>query len=366
MSRKLASIQIIKDIQPIEGKDRIMLARIEGWHVIVGKDDFKIGDKCVYIEIDSVLDPNNPVFDQARKRSNRVRTMKLGGIYSEGIAYPISILPNMVNDHTVSYEQYHEGDDVTDLLHIVKYDEYGDSEKIPSVSIKKPKYNKLQLFWYKLFGFPEKICKNEFPSLISKTDEERIQNIPEALNYKEPVVVSEKVDGCSLSAVLERVGTIFPHEKFTLASRNYSLGKDNSHYWRAAERYDLQEKMSLMLEETGGRWIAIQGEVAGPGIQKNPYKLTEIDFYIFNIIDETGRWGTEKMMNFCYRYGLQTVPIIDLNYILPDTVEGMLQYATNKSLIEPTVLREGVVIRSKDGQKSFKAVSPEYLVKHNK
>ena len=72
------------------------------------------------------------------------------------------------------------------------------------------------------------------------------------------------------------------------------------------------------------------------------------------------------MAKFCYKYGLGTVPILDLDYILPDTVDNMLRYATGPSMLNPQVLREGVVIRSKDGQKSFKAVSPEYLIKHGK
>lgn len=358
MSRKLASIQIIKDIQPIEGKDRIALATIEGWHVIVGKDDFKIGDKCVYIEIDSILDPNNLVFEQARKRSNRVRTMKLGGIYSEGIAYPISAL--LSND-----KEWNEGDDVTDLLRIVKYDEYGDSEKVSSTSTKKPKYNKLQLFWYKLFGFPEKIRKNEFPSLISKTDEERIQNIPEALNYKEPVIVTQKIDGCSASYLLEKKGW-FGKENFIVASRNYSLIKDSSHYWQIAEKYDIKERLSLLREELNVLWVCIQGEIAGPGIQKNPSQLKELEFFVFNLITPNGRIGTKEMVEILYRYGIPTVPVLNYNYILPDTVDEMLKYATGSDILNPQALREGVVIRSQDGIKSFKAVSPEYLIKHNK
>ena len=353
--RKLASVQKIKNLEPIEGRDRIVLAEIEGWHVIVGKDDFHTGDLCVYIEIDSVL-PERSEFEQARKRANRVRTMKMAGVYSEGIAYPLSILPE---------GDWKEGDDVTQLLGITKYDEYAGDDMPCRQVVKKNKYSKWQLFWYKIFGFPKK-KDNEFPALVSKTDETRIQNVPDALKYKEPVVVTEKADGCSMTAVIEHTGFFLPKEKFTLASRNRSLEKDNSHYWKVAEEYDLQERMSLMLEEWGSPWLAIQGEVIGPSIQGNPYKLKEFDFLVFNIIDPSGRWSTEKMMNWCYRYGLNYVPVIDTNYILPDTVDEMLQYATNHSMINPSVLREGVVIRSKDGQKSFKAVSPEYLVKHGK
>lgn len=359
MERKLASIQIIKNLEPIEGRDRIELATVQGWKVIVGKGDFKVGDRCVYIEIDSVL-PDKPEFEQARKRSNRVRTMKMAGVYSQGIVYPLTILPNMIDDNTISYNQYHEGDDVTEILGITKYDEYAEEE--PKVKANKKKYNYIQRLWYKIFGFPQR-KKDGFTTLVSKTDETRIQNIPEALQNKEPVIVTEKIDGCSMTATLERT---FFGDKFNLYSRNLKLKKDNSHYWKAAELYDLEDRMSLMLEENGGRWIAIQGEVAGPAIQKNPYKLEGVEFFIFNIIDEAGRWGTEKMVEWCYRYGLTPVPVLDTNYILPDTVDGMLQFATNKSLINSDVLREGVVVRSRDGQKSFKAVSPEYLIKHEK
>ena len=351
MERKLASVQKIKNLEPIEGRDRIELATVEGWKVIVSKGDFKIGDLCVYIEIDSIL-PERPEFEQARKRSNRIRTMKMAGIYSQGIVYPMFILPN----HT-----WNEGDDVTEILGITKYDEYAGEEPV-GVSKFKKKYNKFQLFWHKIFGLPQR-KKGGFTTLVSKTDETRVQNIPEVLEYKEPVVVTEKVDGCSMTATIE---TTFLSYKFNLYSRNLHLGKDNSHYWKAAEMYDLKDRMELMLEENGGKWLAIQGEVAGPGIQGNPYKLKDIDFYVFNIIDAAGRWGTEKMVEWCYRYGLTPVPVINFDYILPNSVEGMLQYATAKSLINTDVLREGVVIRSKDGKKSFKAVSPEYLIKHNK
>ena len=353
MTRKLASIQKITDIQPIEGKDRIVLAEINhGWHVIVRKEDFKVGDLCTYIEIDSVL-PDRPEFADANKRSNRIRTLKLGNTYSEGIAYPLSILPK---------GDWKEGDDVTSLLGITKYDEYAGEEPVKVSNLTKKKYNKFQRIWYRIFGYPQR-KKGGFTTLVSKTDEERVQNCSWVLENKEPVVVTSKVDGQSATYTIERT---FFGTSFNVYSRNLNVGKDSSNYWKIAEMYDLQERMNLMLNELGVKWLAIQGEIAGPGIQKNPYGLKDIDFFVFNVITPEGRWGTEKMAEFCYKYGLGTVPILDLNYILPDTVEEMLRYATGPSVINPEVLREGVVIRSKDGKYSFKAVSPEYLVKHGK
>lgn len=360
MERKLASIQRIIEITPIEGRDRIVLATVKGWKVIVKKDEFKVGDLCVYVEIDSVL-PEKPEFEFMRSKNFRVKTMKMAGVYSQGIVFPLYILPNMIDDHTVSYNQYHEGDDVTAILGIKKYDEYAGEESV-GVSKSKKKYNKFQLLWYKLFGFPQR-KKGGFTTLVSKTDETRIQNIPEALLIKEPVIVTEKVDGMSCTVTIERT---FFGTKFNVYSRNLKVNKDNSAYWKVVEMYDLEDRMGIMLNDLGVKWLAIQGEVAGPGIQKNPYGLKDVDFFVFNIITPTGRWGTEEMAKWCYNYGLSVVPILDLQYTLPNTVEDMLEYATNKSILNPQVLREGVVVRSKDGQKSFKAVSPEYLIKHNK
>lgn len=353
MSRKLASIQIIKDLKPIEGRDRIVLASVLGWEVIVKKDEFKIGDKCIYVEIDSVL-PEKPEFEFMRNKNFRVKTMKMAGVYSQGLILPMSLLSND--------KEWNEGDDVTDLLHIVKYDEYVGEEPAKVSNLTKKKYNWFQKIWFKIFGYPNR-KKGGFSSLISKTDEIRIQNIPEVLQNKEPVCVSEKVDGMSCSMTIEC--TLFNH-KFNVYSRNLHVNRDNSAYWKVADMYDMEERMRIMMNDLNVKWLAIQGEVAGPGIQKNPYQLKEIDFFVFNIITPNGRYGNKEMVELCYRYGLTTVPMISYDYVLPDTVEGMLQYATNKSLINPTVLREGVVVRSKDGQKSFKAVSPEYLVKHNK
>jgi len=351
MARKLASVQKIVDIIPIEGKDRIVLATIEGWHVIVGKE-MKIGDLVVYIEIDSVL-PDRPEFEQARKRSNRIRTMKMGNVYSEGIAYPISILPA---------GNWKEGDDVTDLLGIVKYDEYAGEEPIGVSNLSKKKYNWFQRIWYRIFGYPKR-KKGGFSTLISKTDETRIQNVPGTLQNKEPMCVSQKVDGQSASYTMER--TLFGH-KFNVYSRNLNVGKDNSNYWKAADMYDIEERMELMMNDMNVKWIAIQGEVAGPGIQKNPEGLKDIDFFVFNIITPNGRLGNKEMVEVCSKYGFTAVPMISYDYILPNTVDEMLKYATGPSLINPNVLREGVVVRSQDGKRSFKAVSPEYLVKHGK
>lgn len=91
--RKLATIREVSEIRPIEGKDRIALATIDGWHVIVQKSEFNVGDKCVYIEIDSVL-PETPWFEFLRSKKFRIKTMKMSNVVSQGIAFPLSIFEN--------------------------------------------------------------------------------------------------------------------------------------------------------------------------------------------------------------------------------------------------------------------------------
>jgi ATP-dependent RNA circularization protein (DNA/RNA ligase family) len=128
----------------------------------------------------------------------------------------------------------------------------------------------------------------------------------------------------------------------------------------------METRMKVIMKGLNLKWLAIQGEIIGPGIQKNPYQMKDVDFLVFNIITPEGRLGNKEMVELCDLYCLTTVPMISYDYILPDTVEGMLQYATDKSMINSNVLREGVVVHSQDGKRSFKAVSPEYLIKHGK
>ena len=357
--RKLASIQVITDLKPIEGKDRIVLATVLGWSVIVKKDEFNIGDKCIYIEIDSLL-PKKPEFEFLRNKKFRIKTMKLGNTYSQGIVFPLSILPQN--------KTYQIGDDVTDILGIKKYDPQAEEElKLNKTTKEIKKYPQflMRWSWFRKLVLPSKRQQRGFPMQISKTDEVRIQTIPEVLKNKEPTIVTEKIDGQSLSALLVKNKTWYGKTKyeFILCSRNLRLWtKDNSNYWQMAEKYNLEKTLKNIIGDN--EWVAIQGECYGASIQSNPYKMNNKELRIFNVIYPSGRLGSIEAKEICDKNNLLFVPILDVNYILPDTVDSMLQYATNKSLINPNVLREGVVVRSKDGKKSFKAVSPEYLIKH--
>ena len=164
MSRKLAHVEKIEWMSPIKGKDKIVLAGVLGWQVIVQKAEYKVGDLVVFVEIDSVL-PNKPEFEFLASKNYRIKTMKMAGVLSQGICFPMSILPN---------GEYNIGQDVTDILGITQFEQTMDKESI-SGSEKDCKYSIFTKIYSKLFK--KKIEREKgFPSFISKTDETRIQN----------------------------------------------------------------------------------------------------------------------------------------------------------------------------------------------
>ena len=123
--RKLATIRTISNIDPIEGRDQIGLATIDGWKVIVRFEDFNVGDKCVYCEIDSVL-PDKPEFEHLRSKNFRIKTMKMAGVLSQGIAFSLRILPEGA---------YNVGDDVTDIIGVQQY--VADMDSFPERKVRK-------------------------------------------------------------------------------------------------------------------------------------------------------------------------------------------------------------------------------------
>lgn len=359
--RKLASVQRIAGLQPIDGRDRIELASVLGWHVIVKKDEFSVGDLCVYIEIDSVL-PEKPEFEFLRPKNFRIKTMKMGGAISQGIVFPMSLLPA---------GDYAEGDDVTDIIGVKQFEPTMDVERGNDQPQKQPKRSKflMRFKWYR-DRLPKKKSR-AFPDFISKTDEIRIQNVPFMLEDKsEDYIVTEKVDGQSATYALvlhkRRLPFLKPKEEYIVCSRNLRLFEhDDSNYWKVSDKYHMRAALKAMLSSRGGDWIAVQGEIIAPNVQKNKYGVTEPEFYVFNVITPEGRLGSNEAKNGVQCVGgLKFVPILQYCYRLPDTVDEMIAYADGKSELSDT-LREGVVVRSSDGQKSFKAVSNAFLLKWN-
>jgi RNA ligase (TIGR02306 family) len=327
--RKLATIREIKELLPIQGADRIELAIVDSWKVVVAKG-LNVGDAVVYCEIDSFL-PIKPEFEFLRKscyrkmadgqEGFRLKTIRLRGQISQGLCIPIGELPQLSNNNV--------GDNVSDILGIVKYD-----PPIPA----------------ELSG----ICKGNFPSFLKKTDEERVQNLSK--EYQEYLVsginfyATEKLDGSSATFYL-RDG------EFGVCSRNLELKEnaDNS-FWKVARNLDIENKLKKLPYNA-----CLQGELIGEGIQGNPYKIKGQDVRFFNLlnIDTYELMSVDDLCNFCLDVDLLPVP--NYNFILPKTIDELLLVAEGKSALAD-VEREGLVIRSPDGKISFKVISNKFLL----
>lgn len=356
--RQLATIKRITSVADIPNKDRIGLAVIDGWTVIVQKAEFKPDDLCVFCEIDSLLpDAEWCSF----LKDHHIRTMKMAGCISQGICFPLRILP--------AGQEYNEGDDVTEILGITKWERPDATDvKTPDNEKKKTrKYPKwlMRYAWFRqlVYKFDHRGSK-AFPDFLSKTDETRIQNAPFYLNMDIPWVMTEKVDGQSGSFAVKKTHRLFGKRyEYIVCSRNLRLyTKDDSSYWKVSDRYKIEEALTAIAREYNLEWVAIQGECVGPKVQGNKYKLTEPDLYVFNFItSDHGRWPTGDGKRIAEEHGLQWVPIVGLGSI-PIRVEKMLELAHGPSKIAD-IDREGLVCRSLDGKHSFKAVDPEFLLK---
>lgn len=328
--RKLASIRIVSDTFAIEGADRIHVALVDSWKVVVSKEIQK-GDKVVYCEIDSFL-PIRPEFEFLRKscykklstgvEGFRLRTIKLKGQISQGLCIPLKELPYL--------ENVDEGQDVTEILGITKYE-----PPVPA----------------QLVG----VAKGSFPAFLKKTDEERIQNLSK--EYQDYLIsgkhfyATEKLDGSSATFYL-RDG------EFGVCSRNLELTESDSNaFWKVARELDLAEKLKTLPFNA-----CLQGELVGGNIQGNPYKLGKLNVFFFNLfnIDKYETVPVELLFHFCASVGLSTVPKFGI--ALPKTVDDLLLLAEGKSVINPEVEREGLVIRSTDSKISFKVISNRWLL----
>jgi hypothetical protein len=364
--RKLASIKTVSQLLPIEGKDRIELAIIDAWQVIVKKGEFTIGDSCVFCEIDSVL-PDKEEFEFLRSKKFRIKTMKMGGVLSQGICFPMSFLP---------VGKYEVEQDVTEIMGVTKYEP--NEENVVDTESTGLKGRQFQhpiykfLFRWKFFRtllMPKKMNKG-FPAFISMTDETRVQNIPFVFNNKDiEYVVREKIDGCSMTVFLRRLKKKFPWQKeafdFGVCSRTVRLwtSSDGSpHYWRAVEKYNLKEVLEDLIGDK--EFVAIQGEIRDPKVQGNKYKVTETDFHAFNLIYPDGKVACLLAEPILEEYGIPWCPLIEARYTLPETVNELLDYSTAQSVVGDT-LREGIVLRNYGKNTSFKAVSPDFLIKYN-
>ena len=400
--RELAYVVLIDGIEPIPGYDRVETAIVGGWHVIVQKDQFKVGDPAIYFEIDSKVPSDRECFAFLEKRKYKIKTLKMCKTISQGLlmhAEDFGWKNGLDADgHALIYDPedksrfwYANGEDrfLTKTLGVTYADDEDNKRKAPSADkykkmaqrhpsiFKKPwarwlmkrEWGRKLMFMF--FG-KKKDKRGGWPSWVSKTDEERIENMPWILADKSATwIATEKIDGSSTTFTM-RKGK-FGKLEFYVCSRNVcfdSIDKpcyyDTNIYWEMAQKYDMYNVLKAIMELMPQlEWVTIQGETFGEGVQKNNYDMKCHDFMAFNLItSDKGRWNSNDMKFLLENhYHVPCVPILDSNYKMPDTVEELRAYVNGETSTINQKMKEGVVFRSLDGVKSFKCVSPEYLLK---
>lgn len=412
-TRQLAYVVVVDTVTPIEGYDRVELAHVGGWAVVVGKNEFHAGDPAIYFEIDSKLPEVEPFINMEflAKKKYKIKTQKMCRCLSQGLlmsaanfGWTIESVDGRVYIKDNNGTPHFPGDDesrfLTKQLGVTYYVAEDNTRKANSVD----KYKKMAQRNGKLFShqpfrwlmkrawgrkllfafFGRKRDKNtNFPThfpFVKKTDQERCENMTWVLNDKTPFIVTQKCDGSSGTYILEKRKNLFGIKyEFYVCSRNVrqltpkqKSFYDENYYWECAIKYDIKNKLKDYLEKHPYLdYVCWQGEVCSPKIQNNPHGLTETHLFCFHMIDsKIGKYDIRDAKKIWKEYNMETVPIINENYILPDDFEEFK--LTADGMYDPSVCegkknqaREGFVYyKTTDPNFSFKNVSRKYLLNH--
>ena len=407
--RELCYVVKIDAIEPIVGSDNCEAAVVGGWRVMTRKETFKPGNMAVYFEIDSKVPEKEP-FKFLEKKHYKVKTQKYtfggkGNFISQGLLMPLTDFPDLFEEDHVSnmgwvykgvkceYNIVEPGQFLTKLLG-VKYSVAEDntrkskSDKFTKMRARHQKLfkkNKLvQWLWNRQWGkeilfffLGNKKDKRGWPDWVRKTDEERCQNLPQLFPGDETKwIVTEKIDGSSTTFTYKRKGK---NKGFYVCSRNVCFDTpekaekcyyDSNIYLEMAEKYDIENKLKEILEKYGGDYdfVTLQGETYGESVQKRTYSIEGRDFMAFNLIfgndiHNQNRLSSTQMKTILDEYTIPSVPILNTSYQLPQTCDELLIYADGESELDGKT-REGIVLRTQDGNNSFKAVSNQFLLEY--
>ena len=359
--RKLATVEKVGEIEPIANADAIVLANVRGWQVVTKIGGFAPGDLCIYFEVDALLPEADERFaflmprgvrtDATGIRGHVLKTARLRGVYSQGLALSVTAFPEA--------EGLPAGSDVTELLGIVKYE-----PPVPA----------------DLSG----ATLGARPSWTPLTDAERVQNVGALLNLAGlEWIATEKIDGTSVTFTYDPADEV---GIFGASGRNWrhappespESGAKNA-FWRVADDLDLPGRLAGAAAKLGAVRVAVQGEIFGNGVQANPLKVTGVRFAAFAVIADFGK-GAVFLPRSDWPGELTELSVPVLKLPFPRSVAEALERAeTLKSALNPLALAEGIVWRTADTidhrhielpdeagwvEGCFKALSRKYLLKH--
>lgn len=386
--KPLAYIVKIKDIREIPGADRIELATVMDYTVVVKKNEYKPGDFGLYVEVDSVLPDDAekfPFFEFLRDKKFKIKSMKLGkfGVISQGILFK----PSDIGLTNVKVGQdYTQQFKITEIVQDEEEAGLTNNNKKDNWFIRKLMRYKWFRDWRKRHNVSE-TWNETFPG---KSDEENMQKIYTKMYEKyanEEWVATEKLEGQNITIYTEEVNGLFGKTKRVgVCSRTRELNKNGNgkNFWDTV----IREKLDKQIKNIPGEWWC-RGEHLGPGIQKNIYKLPRttirfFDFYRKEYYIDTKcgkvrkfRWvklNFEESVAFAKQWNLPFVPILDEHYKLPKgglNEQGV--YVSGSDIMlqqsdKPTIFgndlkhkREGFVLRLRnDYNVSFKVKNPNY------
>jgi len=407
--RELVYVVKINEVKPIEGKDRVECAVVNGWTVMVRKGQFKAGDLGIYFEIDSKVPETEP-FAFLSAKHFKIKTQKYGNFYSQGLLMSAEDFGGMgyqdgdgqfylhfgKDSYLKENKDYKEGEFLTQALEVTYADpddnkrkaKVNPDAKINAALARHPKiakkfgktikkYKVLRNLFILFYG-KKKDSRNWIEG-VPKTDEERIENRPWTLqDGSVKWVATEKVDGTSTTFYLSR-GKGMKKGEYLVCSRNVVFdtpekGKNNFYmdtlgnvYLEMSEKYDVRKVLEKLLElRPSAEWVAIQAETFGAGIQKRDYGMKDHEIRAFNLrYSDCGRVGTLEMVDILEPLGIPCVPVISEGMSLPSTVEELRVFVHSAPSAIDGGMKEGIVFRTLDGVDSFKCVDPEFLVKYH-
>lgn len=367
MSRKLASVQVIKNLTPIAKADRIETATVLGWRVVVKKGEFNIGDKCIFFEVDSILPPL-PEFSFLEQSNYRLRTVQLRGQLSQGLVMPMNILDSFEKHWKAEGKTkacpliFNEGDDLTELLEIEKYE----PEPVD--------------LGHGITGLP-------FPSEhVSHTDLERIQNKPELIEELKGhrAYALQKIDGWSFTAILD-----IDNDEFLVASSDTLITRDypeaKNKFLTIAEQFNVRNKLMALHNEMINPMlvrshvdipphsVAIQCEIAGEEIRKNRMGLKGKHLFLFNVAyvtDNKYYLNYPDLLLASEIIGIPMPKTVFNDFFEFKTVDELLEFA-GKDTYPNGHPQEGVVFKplvemyseALCGRLQFKVLNNKYLMK---
>lgn len=337
--RHLATIQEITKVSPIVNADRIEAVKVLGWNIVTQKGLYKPGDKAIFCEVDTLLPDTEPRFEDFQKHGQKtitvenenitgyvVKTIRLRGVYSQGVLLPIDEFSDLVDPDTPI------GTDVTEQIHVHKYE-----EPIPVTGTAIGRFD---------------------TRFAPKSDAIRLQSITEhwdeIKSYDwEPTV---KVDGMSQTLINDN-GTI------RIFSRNLELNA---------------ESVSMIVAQSSGLvdiisdhpGMAVQFELAGPSIQSNRLKLKEKRPFVFAVFQDRVKL---QRSDWDKRFVNLATPLLGSKWLPQGTIEEMIEKVTTlRGNVTKDVLDEGIVFHRTgnipdwmDANINFKIINNKYLLKHD-